>query len=88
MGHTIPGVTADYAFQTHIVEALVESVRKLEERKNFTFVPVDENISRTNLAHSFKYVSEMQPEDLQIVETKGKKNRDGRIRTCDHSTPS
>ena len=88
MGHTIPGVTADYAFQTHIVEALVESVKKLEERKNFTFVPVDENISRTNLAHSFKYVSEMQPEDLQIVETKGKKNRDGRIRTCDHSTPS
>ena len=70
MGHTIPGVTADYAFQTHIVEALIEAVRKLEERKNFTFVPADENLSRTNPAHSFKYVSEMKPEDLQLVETK------------------
>lgn len=70
MGHTIPGVTADYAFQTHIVEALVEAVRKLEERKNFTFVPADENLPLTNPSHSFKYVSEMKPEDLQLVETK------------------
>lgn len=73
MGHTVKGVTADYAFRTHIVESLVDAVDKLVERKTFTFVPANENLPRTNPAHSFDYVAKDKQEDLQVVESIDKK---------------
>jgi hypothetical protein len=56
MGHTIKGITADYAFRTHSVELLLAAVDKLVERKAFTFVPAHENTFRTNSAQPFEYV--------------------------------
>lgn len=73
MGHTVKGVTADYAFRTHIVESLIDAVDKLVERKTFTFVPANENLSRTNPAHSFEYVSNNNLEDSQVLESTNKK---------------
>lgn len=56
MGHTIKGVTADYAFRTHNVELLVTAVDKLVERKTFTFVQANEKLSLTNPSQPFEYV--------------------------------
>ena len=56
IGHTIKGITADYAFRTHNVELLVAAVDKLVERKTFTFVQANEKLSRTNPAQPFEYV--------------------------------
>ena len=69
MGHTIPGVTADYAFTTHNVESLVAAVDKLVERKPFAYVPANENLNYTNTTHVFDYVSNINPEGSQVVET-------------------
>ena len=73
MGHTIPGVTADYAFRTQIVESLVDAVGKLVERKTFTFVPASENLPLTNPSHSFDYVAKDKQEGSQVVESIDKK---------------
>ena len=56
MGHTIKGITADYAFRTHNVELLVEAVDKLVERKTFTFVQANENLDHTKITQPFEYV--------------------------------
>tara|TARA_R110002110_G_scaffold93853_1_gene243836 strand:- start:2095 stop:3285 length:1191 start_codon:yes stop_codon:yes gene_type:complete len=56
MGHTIKGITADYAFRTHSVELLLAAVDKLVARKAFTFVPAHENTFRTNPAQPFEYI--------------------------------
>jgi integrase len=42
LGHTIPGVTATYAFTTQSIEPMVANVEKLVERKAMTFVSAGE----------------------------------------------
>jgi hypothetical protein len=56
MGHTIAGVTADYAFRTTIVESLVSADDKLVERKTFTFVQANENLCHTKVTQTFNFI--------------------------------
>jgi integrase len=62
MGHTIPGVTADYAFSTDNAEPLVAAVDKLVERKHFTYVPAYEDLNHTKITQSFNYASDAKQE--------------------------
>jgi integrase len=88
MGHTIAGVTADYAFRTTIVESLVAAVDNLVERKTFTFVQANENLSHTKVTQTFNFISDAKNEASKSLERLVKYGRDERIRTSDHSTPS
>ena len=69
MGHTIPGVTAEYAFTTHNAEPLVAAVDKLVERKPFAYVPAHNNLPLTNPSQSFDYVKNVNKKVSQVVET-------------------
>ena len=57
LGHTIPGVTATYAFTTQSVEAMLNNAEKLVRRKQMTFVRRGE-IQNTQKTHkTFNFVS-------------------------------
>lgn len=88
MGHTIAGVTADYAFRTTIVESLVAAVDNLVERKTFTFVQANENLGHTKVTQTFNFISDAKNEASKSLKKLVKNGRDERIRTSDHSTPS
>lgn len=53
LGHTVPGVTATYAFTTQAVEPMLVNVEKLAERKAMTFMRTGTNPTKTPQSLNF-----------------------------------